>query len=175
MATPVISHFCNVVYGEGLDDMARDVMSVDTAAQTQLYSGRLFHPDSNGRGVKGISGAGAPIFIAHRGVDHTDVAGLLPISGSLTGAILGHTGYGMISGIPLRPGIRIQTSEYITSDTYAINTPVGSQTATGQWRACAGSAGVDTIGFVAVTPKEISGINVLDIRIVEARPTAPEA
>lgn len=166
----VISHFCNVKYGEEVPGAPRDFANVDLDAQTTLYSGRVYHVDGSDLATEGASGPNVPLFVAHRGIDHADVAGNRAVSTSLTGSVAGPSGYGRIAGIPLRAGLRIQTSEYDSNLTYAVNNGVCVQTGTGKFRKATAIGGGEVVGFVAAAPAEVNGINVLDIRIVKAMP-----
>lgn len=168
----VITHELQVKYGEPLGGMARDHNNVDLGAQTTLYSGRIFHVDSNDMAVEGMSGPGTPLFFAHRGVEHPDVAGLdaTVISADLTGGVRGHTGYGRISGVPLRPGLRIQTSEYDSDLSYSVGDGVCCATATGELRKATAVGNSEVLGYVAATPAKVNDLNVLDVRVVRSMP-----
>jgi len=155
---PVRSHVCEVSEGESLDLMRRELVNVNLAAQTTLYSGRVLHKDAGGLAVEGVTGPDSMVFIAHRGVECADVAGPGAIQSGATGGLVGTAdGYGVISGIKLIPGMTIVTSEYDTTPTYAVNDGVAIETGSGKWRRATGAANNEALGLVIA---EGSNVNV---------------
>lgn len=152
------TRICEVAVGESLDNMQRENVSVDLSAQTTLYSGRIFHKDAGGLAVEGLTGPSVPAYIAHRGVECADVKGSGAIQSSATGSLLGtSSGYGVISGILMQPGLVVVTSEYDTTPTYAVNDGVTVVTGSGQWRKATGATNNEVLGIVIA---EGSSVNV---------------
>lgn len=166
----VLTHFCNVRYGEGVGNMARDESLVDPSSATTLYSGRIYYKNSSGMATEGLSGPGVQLFIAHRGVDHPDVGGLSAITNNMTGAVLAVSGYGRISGIPLRPGLNIETSEYHSGLTWTnLGAPVACATGSGELRIASGpmNAG-EVLGYVDAAPRSVHDLDVVGVQVVRA-------
>ncbi|MFH1573498.1 MAG: hypothetical protein ABIG68_05910 [Acidobacteriota bacterium] len=157
-------HFLNVVYGEDVGHMPRENPSVDAAATPTLYSGRIARV-WNGVAKLGRTGPGCPLFVVHRGVDHTDVIGAAAISSGLTGSVMGESGLGVCSLIPLRAGLRIQTTEYDSNLTYVQGDGVCCATATGVWRKATATTEAHVLGYVAAAPASVNDLTVLDIRV----------
>ena len=127
----VRTHSCDVVIGEAITSMSRLNVPINVSGQASLYSGRLFHLDANGYATVGGT-AGSALYVAHRGVECTDVAGAQALSAGATGSVLSLTaGYGTVSGVPVRPGVALLTTEY--SGTIVKGTVLGVGTADGYW------------------------------------------
>lgn len=164
----VITHFCNVKYGEGVGSMPRDETLVDPSAQSTLYSGRVYYKNSSGMAIEGMSGPGVQLYVASRGVDHPDVAGMGAITTNMTGSVLAASGYGRISGIPLRPGINLETSEYHSGLTWTnLGAPVACASGSGEFRIGTGPMNAEEVlGHVDAAPHSVHDLDVVGIRIV---------
>lgn len=163
----ILSHFCNVERGESPGNMNRENTTVDTSAETTLYSGRVCHLDGSGKAVEGASGSDDPLYFAHRGVEHPDVGGISTIGANFTGG----AGGGVISLIPLVPGYRIQTSEYNSAHSFSIGDSVKCASGSGELVPATGAT--DAIGVVAQGPTGVNGgdgISVIGIEVLKIAP-----
>lgn len=171
----VMEHWCNVAYGEAIDNMPREHVAVNISSQTTLYSGRLFYKDSSGKAIEGCATSAAfrkLLYVAQRGVDQPDVAGSHAVWTRLTGSVMGATaGEGVISGIPVRPGVQIQTTEYQAGPTYAIGDGVQCATGSGEWRKSTAATDAAVRGYVAAAVASVNGLNVLTINLVDGPAT----
>ena len=144
----VRSHVCMVAVGESVDVQMRLNIPVLTSATT-LYSGRLFQIDSNGRASEGVTTPANPVYIAHRGVECADVRGAKAILSTQTGSLPADaSGNAMISGIPLRAGLVILTTEYQNTGSYSQNDAITGATGSGRFKASGGDANDETLGFI---------------------------
>lgn len=120
----VLQHYCNVQSGEALTYDNRQNIRIDTDLEDnkELYSGRVFHRNSNGLGVLGLpdnvnsKGVVGQLFVAHRGMDHPDInPWSFPGSeGLLSAPAMGPVGRGTISSIPLVEGLKLDTTEFVS-------------------------------------------------------------
>jgi len=169
------TNFCEVVVGESLEYRVRRNYPVNITDQSNLKSGRVFHINNSGEAVLGGT-AGNLLLVAHRGVDCADVAGASTILSTLTGDLMSPTaGYGVVSGIPIRDGLEIWTTEYTgPNHTWAVGQFVGVVTA-GDYKGCfinedvAGneftSVAYYAVGQVLQTPTERNGLNMIKIAL----------
>ncbi len=132
----VLRHYCNVQVGESIDFPHRENIRINLndADNAELYAGRVFYIDDDGLGKKGVpTNPDVPLYIAHRGVEAMDIqptapggvgSGLYSIPANGT-----HGGSATVAGIPLREGLKIDTTEYDSDQTYELNDRVYVTTA----------------------------------------------
>ncbi len=112
----VNSHYCNVEVGEAINQQNRQTLRIDMdKSNTEyMFSGRVIYKGISEDGTKSIATLGWPttgnysVFVAHRGVDHADVA----IPDNMTNLIGRISVGGQLSGIPIRDGIVLNSSEF---------------------------------------------------------------
>ena len=142
------THMCHVMQGEGIADQMRVTVPV-VKTQTKIYSGSLFQIDSNGRATVSVTTPFNPAYVAHRGVECSDVRGVKAILSTQTGGLVADgSGNGVISGIMLRAGLVIATTEYHTTGSYAYQDALTGVTGNGKWKKATSDSVNEALGYV---------------------------
>lgn len=154
---PIRDHFCEVAIGEHIRDLVRLNVPVDLSSETSLYSGRLFQIDSDGKATEGVTTPSNPVYIAHRGVECPDVRGQAAISSGLTGGALADaSGNGVISGIMVKPGLVVLTTEYHNTGSYSSMDPITGVTGNGKFKESGADDDDETIGYVLAEGTDVN-------------------
>lgn len=164
----MIKHLCNPAHGEQLEANRKNVL-VDTGTESSLYSGRGAYVDTSDMArehdqSESDCDTNSPLYFVNRGVDHPDVGGQSVIGSGFTGGIQGPSGYGPVSLIPLRPGLEIESSEYVGGTvSFSMGDLVTFETGSGQITRA--TAADNEIGQVSREEAKVNGVNVIGIEI----------
>lgn len=164
----VLEHYCNEARGG--NPKIRELTDVDVDVETTLYSGRTCILDSNGDATEGYGTDQTDVcYFAHRGVDHIDVSDLSVVSDNLDVSAMNS---GNISLIPFRPGLKVQTSEYDSNESYSMGDPVeitGSDTGT-LTKATDATAGTVVARVAKEETSSVQGVDVLTVEVIKIAP-----
>lgn len=107
-------------------DKSAKLNATDLASSTVVPAGRVAHLNSDGEFALGAEGTEMPIFLWN-GSDHPDVynSGVSPTTSTTHWHAISPTG--VMSGLVATGAYELQTTEYLTTGTYAINTPLTAE------------------------------------------------
>jgi len=107
-------------------DKSAKLNASDLASSTAVPAGRVAHLNSAGEFALGAEGTEMPIFLWN-GSDHPDVynSGVSPTTSKTHWTAISPTG--VMSGLVATGAYELQTTEYLTTGTYAINTPLTAE------------------------------------------------